>query len=147
MRFPFCQVITPDLPQVNHESLIRLVASDSNAIVPFVSFEELPHSDWKGLPELVASGFNGRANVVVCTHMGQVSQENRGEQLKAVSTAFWPKGALNTNRVMSLSLMGLSARDLLDRSEITKPPFEEIWNEHTLGYHVRGPLFSLACIE
>jgi len=79
--------------------------------------------------------------MVVCTHLGQVSQENMDEQLKTVSTAFWPKGVLNT-RVMSLSLMGLSARNLLDRSEITKPPFEDIWNKNTLGYHICGPLFS-----
>ncbi len=39
--------------------------------------------------------------------------------------------------------MGLSARDLLDRSNMAKPPFEAIWNKHVVGYHVRGPLRSL----
>jgi len=124
------------------------VASDSNAIVPIVSFKEIPRSDWKRLPELVASGFNGRANVVVCTHLDQVSQENMDEQLKAVTKRFWPKGVLNTNRVIPCSsLIGLSARDLLDRSNTAKPPFEVIWNKHAVGYHVRGALFSTSCVE
>ena len=124
------------------------MASDSNAIVPIVSFKELPRSDWKRLPELVASGFNGRANVVVCTHLDQVSQENKDEQLKTVTKTFWPRGVLNTNRVIPCSsLMGLSARDLLDKANVTKPPFETIWDKHAVGYHVCGLLFSTICPE
>ena len=116
------------------------MASDSNAIVPIVSFKEIPRSDWKRLPELVASGFNGGANMVVCTHLDQVSQDDLDEQLKTVTKIFWPKGALDTNRVIPCSpLMGLSARDLLDRSSVTKPPFETFWIKHAVGYHVRGP--------
>ena len=131
-------MIAPDFQsQVYLESLVRRVTSESNAVVPLVSFEEIPHSDWRCLPELVASGFNGRANVVVCTHLDQVSEENMNEQLKTVTTTFWPRGVLKTNRVIPCSLMGLSARDLLDRSTINKPPFEAISNEDTLGYHVR----------
>jgi len=138
----------PDLlSQVYLESLVRRVASESNAIVPFVSFEEIPHSDWKRLPELIASGLIGRANVVVCTHLDQVSQEHMNEQLKTVRAAFWPRGVLKTNRVIPCPLIGLIARDLLDRSTITKPRFEAIWNKDTLGYHVRGPLFSIAYVR
>jgi hypothetical protein len=70
------------------------------------------------------------------------------EQLKTVTETFWPKGVLNTNRVIPCSsLMGLSARDLLDKSSVAKPPFEEIGNKHAVGYHVRGLLFSIACAE
>ena len=135
-------------PKFNFESLVRLVASDSNAIVPIVSFKEISRSDWKRLPELVACGFNGRANVVVCTHLDQVSQDDLDEQLKTVTKTFWPKGVLNTNRVVPCSsLMGLSARYLLDRSSKTKPPFETIWNKHTIGYHVCVPLIPTACVE
>jgi len=124
------------------------VASDSNAIVPIVSFKEIPRSDWKRLPELVANGFNGRANVVVCTHLDQPSQDNMDEQLKTVTKTFWPNGVLNTDRVIPCSsLMGLSAMDLLDKSSRTKPPFKAIWNKQHVGYHVRGPLFSAACAE
>ena len=134
--------------QFNLDSLVRLVASDSNAIVPIVSFEDISHNDWKRLPELVASGFNGRANVVVCTHPDEVSQENVEEQLKTVTTAFWPRGVLNTNCVIPCSLIGLSARELLDSSTNTlKPPFEAIWNEDSMGYRVRGALFSMVCVE
>ena len=148
MTFSFCQVIAPDfLSQVNLESLVRRVASESNAVVPFVSFEEIPHSDWRRLPELVASEFIGRMNVVVCTHLDQVSQETMNEQLKTVTAAFWPRGVLNTNRVTPFPLMGLIARDLLNRSSITKPRFEDIWNKDTLGYHVRGAPFSMAYID
>jgi len=79
-------------PQFNLESLVRLVASNSNVIVPFVPFEELPRSDWKRLPALVASSFNGKAGVVVRTHPDQVSQESMDEQLKTVTTTFWLRG-------------------------------------------------------
>ena len=75
------------LAQVNLESLVRRVASELNAVVLLVSFEEIPHSDWKRLPELITSGFIGRANVIVCTHLDQVSQEHMNEQLKTVTTA------------------------------------------------------------
>ena len=86
--------------------------------------------------------------MVVCTHLDQVSQENTDEQLKTVTKTFWPKGVLNTNRVIPCSsLMGLSARDLLDRASAIKPPFEAIWNKHAVGYHVRGLLISTACVE
>ena len=109
---------------------------------------EMHRSDWVRLPELVASGFNGMANAVVCTHLDQVSQENMDELLQTVAKMFWPRGVLNTNRVIPCSsLMGLSAMDLLDRSNPAKPPFEAIWNKHSVGYHVRGPLFSTVCVE
>ena len=131
-------------PQFNFESLVRLVASDSDAVVPVVSFNELPRRDWKRLPELVASGFNRKADGVVCTHLDRVSQDNMNEQLKTVTRTFWPKSVWNTNRVIPCSsLMGLSARDLLDKSNMTKPPFEAIWNHHSVCYHVRGPLSPL----
>jgi len=123
------------------------VASDLNVIVSIVSFNELPRSDWKHLPELVASGLNGRADAVICTHLDQVSQENT-DQLETLAKVFWPRGALDTNRVIPCSsVMGLSMRDLLDRSQEAKPPFRAIWNRGSVGYHVRGPLFSIACAE
>ena len=108
----------------------------------------MPRSDWKRLPELVAGGFNRRAIAVVCTHLDQVSQEDMDERLQAVAKIFWPRGVLNTDRVIPCSaLMGLSAMDLLDRSNPAKPPFEAIWNKHSVGYHVRGPLFLTAYVE
>jgi len=116
------------------------MASDSNAIVPVVLLNEVPPSDWERLLELVANGVNGRANVVVCTHLDQVSKENMDEQLRALTKTPWPRSVLNTNRMIPcVSLMSLSARDLLNTSNITKPPFEAIWNKHTMGY--------VACVE
>jgi len=86
--------------------------------------------------------------MVVCTHLDQVSQENMDEQLKTVTETFWPRGVGDTNCVVPCSsLMGLSASDLLDRSSMTKPRFETIWDEDAVGYHVRGPLFSTARAE
>ena len=124
------------------------MASDSNVIVPIVSFKEIPRRDWKRLPELVASGFNERAQVVVCTNLDQIWHEHVDEQLKAVTKTFWPNHVMSTDRVIPCSsLMGLSARDLLDRSNPAKPPFEAIWNKRAVGYHVREPLFSNACVE
>lgn len=153
-RFPRCEVslfawqprLTPG-PQFNFESLVRLVASDSNAIVPIVSFKELPRSDWKRLPDLVTNGFNGngRANVVVCTHLDQVSRDNMEEQRSTVTKTFWPRDVMNTNSVIPCSsLMGLGARDLLDKSYTAKPPFAEIWDKNAVGYQVRESLLTRA---
>jgi hypothetical protein len=137
-----------DLPQFNSELLVRLVASDSSAIVPVVSFNEIPHGDWRRVLELVASGVNGRANLVVCTHLDQLPTENMDEELRDLTQTPWPGGVLNTNRVIHCSpLMALSANDLLDRSILDKPPFEAIWDKDTLGYLVRGSLFAIPCVE
>ena len=79
--------------------------------------------------------------MVVCTHLDHASLENLDEQLKTVTKTFWPMDILSTNRVIPCStLMGLSARDLLDSSNTTKPPFEAIWNKRAVGYPVREPL-------
>lgn len=75
--------------------MIRLVAKDSNAIVPIISFKELPRrcvtfvwpssdidistSDWKRLPEIVAHGFGSRTSVVVCTHLSLHFRMSKGE--------------------------------------------------------------------
>jgi len=114
--------------------------------VPIVSFKELPRSDWKRLPDLITGGFDGRANVVVCTHLDQVSQDNMEEQRRIVAETFWPRDVMNTNSIiLCSSRMGLGARDLLDKSCINKPPFEEIWKEDAVGYHVRGSRSAKAC--
>jgi hypothetical protein len=116
--------------------------------VPIVSFKELPRSDWKRLPDLVTNGFNGRANVVVCTHLDQVTQDNIEEQLKTVTKTFWPRDVMNTNSVIPCSsLMGLGARDLLDKSSRDKPPFQSIWKKDSVGYHVSRSLFTKVCTE
>jgi hypothetical protein len=123
------------------------VASGSYAIVPIVSFNEIPRGDWKRILELVASGVDRRANLVVCTHLDQISKKNMDEELRSLTQTPWPGGVLDTNRVIPCSLIGLSAMGLLDRSKLAKPPFETIWDKHTLGYHVRGPLFAIARVE
>ena len=77
--------------------------------------------------------------MVVCTHLDQISQDNVEEHQKVVRKAFWPDDVMNTNSVIPCSsLMGLSARKLLDKSCDSKPSFEEIWRTDTVGYYVRG---------
>jgi len=84
--------------------------------------------------------------MVVCTHLGQISQDNMEEQRRTVAKTFWPRDVMNTNSViLCSSLMGLGARDLLDKSSINKPPFGEIWKEDAVGYHVGGSQFGKAC--
>ena len=143
MRFPFFRSESrlTFLPQFDFESLLRLVASDSNAIVPVVSFKEIPRSDWKRLPELVASGFNGTAKVVVCTHLDQVSQTIVDEELKTVAKTFWPRGVLDTSRVIPCSLRNLLTRKFLE------VPFWTIRDRRAVGSHVCGPLSSIPCAE
>ena len=43
--------------------------------------------------------------------------------------------------------MGLSARDLLDKSYRKKPSFEEIWKKDAVGYYVRRLLLTKAGAE
>ena len=119
------------------ESLVRIVSSDSDNIVPIISFKEIPGKSWRCLPELVACGSKRSANAVICTHLDHVSQINIKEQLTTVSKAFWPKSMKNTARIIPCSsLMGLSAIDLLNKSESEKPPFRVIWDKNHVGYHV-----------
>jgi hypothetical protein len=84
-----------------------------------VSFKELPRKDWMRLPKLVAAGFDGRVNVVVCTHLDQISQDNLETQIKTITKTFWPKSLEETHRVLPCSsLIGLSAMDLLEKSRV-----------------------------
>ena len=70
------------------------------------------------------------------------------EQRKIVTKVFWPKDVMNTNSVIPCSsLIGLGARDLLDKSCGNKPSFEEIWKKDTVGYHVRGSLLIIVGAE
>ena len=86
--------------------------------------------------------------MVVCTHLDQVSQDNIEEQQNTVTKMFWPRDASNTNSVIPCSsLMGLSARNLLDKSSLSKPRFQDIWKKDVVGYYVRGSLFTKACVE
>ncbi|KIM23880.1 hypothetical protein M408DRAFT_332082 [Serendipita vermifera MAFF 305830] len=113
------------------ESMIRLVAKDSNAIVPIISFKELARSDWKKLPEIMAQGFGGRIGVVVCTHLDHVNVSDLEELLITASKVFWPRNiAMGTQNIIACSsLMGLSARALLDMSTNAKPDFESFWDK------------------
>ena len=129
--------LTSHCQHQDFESLVRLVSSDSNDIVPVISFKEIPGKGWRCLPDLVACGFKRSANAVICTHLDHVSQINIKEQLTTVSKAFWPKSMKNTARIIPCSsLMGLSAIDLLNKSESEKPLFEDIWDKKSVGYHV-----------
>ena len=132
-----CRINLTSHSQHDFESLVRLVSFDSNDIVPVISFKEIPGKTWRCLPELVASGFKRRANAVICTHLDHVSQIHIKEQLTTVSKAFWPNPMKNAARVIPCSsLMGLSASDLLYKSEYEKPSFPVIWDKEAVGYHV-----------
>ena len=86
--------------------------------------------------------------MVVCTHLDQISKDGVEKHQKIVTKTFWPRDVVNTNSVIPCSsLMGLSARDLLDKSYRSKPPFEEIWKKDTVGYRVRGSLLARAGAE
>ena len=113
---------------------------ESDAIVPVVSFKELPRSDWKCLPGIIEGGSNKSAHLAICTHLDQISRDNIEEQLRMVAKAFWPKSLLTTQRVIPCSpLMGLSARELLDMSDPVKPSFEKVWRKDKVGYRVSPP--------
>ena len=85
--------------------------------------------------------------MVVCTHAYPISRENMEEQLKTVAETFWPGDVLMTSHVILCSIIGLGARDLLDRSTTAKPPFETIWDYDAVGYHVREPLFQYPALN
>jgi hypothetical protein len=105
---------------------------------------ELPRSDWKDLPKLAASGYNRKPSLVVCTHLDRVSQDNLQQQLFTVNNAFWPNSPNEIGRVLKCSsLMGLSANQLLEQSETTKPLFKDVWEPKSIGYHVSNSSIGL----
>ena len=68
----------------------------------------------------------------------QITGKNQKEQLAAVSKVFWPRdGVAATSRIIPCSsLMGLSARALLDLSLDGKPDFETFWDENGVAHSV-----------
>lgn len=120
--------------------MVRLAAIQSNAIVPVVSFMELPRNDWKRLTMLATS--RRKPSLVVCTHLDRVSQDNLEQQLWMVSSTFWPESPSNDSRILKCSsLIGFSANQLLEQMKDKRPPFSEI--EGSLGYHVSNTPISL----
>ena len=130
-------------PQHDFEPLVDTISSDSDDIVPVISFKEIPGRSWRRLSKVVASSFNKKANAVVCTHLDHITKKNIDEQLTTVSKLFWPDSTKGTTLPCS-SLMGLGARDLLDKSASEIPSFEVIWDEDYVGYAVS--LLSLSHI-
>jgi hypothetical protein len=103
---------------------------------------ELSRSDWRDLPKLAASGYNRRPDLVVCTHLDRVSGENLQQQLWTVSRSFWPGTRDESDRVLKCSsLMGLSASQLLEQAQATKPSFKDVWESTSIRYHVSGGPF------
>lgn len=129
--------------QSNWESLVRLAASQSDEIVPIVSVTELPRRDWRDLPKLIESGYDRKPSLAICTHLDRVSRENLRQQLWMVRSVFWPNDHDESRVLKCSSLMGLSANKLLEQSETTKPPFEDIWDPNSIGYHVRNSPINL----
>ncbi|PVG00635.1 hypothetical protein CPB86DRAFT_181593 [Serendipita vermifera] len=122
------------------ESVLKLVAKDSDVIVPVVSFKELARSDWRKLPDMVANNFGKQASTIVCTHLDQIHGENLTEQMATVSKVFWPRTPWHeaAHRIVPCSsLIGMSARSLIKRSTQHKPSFESIWDPkgNKLEYH------------
>ena len=107
-----------------------------------MSFTELSRSDWRELPKLAGRGYNRKADLVVCTHLDRASGENLQQQTWTVSKAFWPGALDESDRVLKCSsLMGLSASQLLEQTKDTKPPFEAVWDNTSIRYHVSGRQF------
>ena len=123
--------------QSSWESLFQLAASRSNAIIPIVSFTEVPRRDWKELPRLASRGYNRKPDFVVCTHLDRVSGENMKQQTWTVNRSFWPDARDEGERVLKCSsLMGLSASQLLEQTKATKPRFKEVWDKTSIRYQV-----------
>jgi hypothetical protein len=58
--------------QFDFKDTIARVTREANAVVPIISFKEIPKPDWKRLPEIISSGIKTRASMVICTHFDQV---------------------------------------------------------------------------
>ncbi|TDL23502.1 hypothetical protein BD410DRAFT_787351 [Rickenella mellea] len=119
----------------NFEELICRVAKEVNAVVPIVSFKELPKEDWRRLPAIISAGIGRPPDLVLCTHFDQISRDNLPEQLANVAKVFWPNSPASTSRVLPCSSkMGLSAYTLLRKSASEKPRFIDMWNNKTIEY-------------
>ncbi|KLO16285.1 hypothetical protein SCHPADRAFT_901671 [Schizopora paradoxa] len=134
-----------DLPGVGesggefHEfqDLVREVAKEVNAVVPIVSFKEIPKEDWRQqLPDIVKAGLQRPPDLVLCTHL-DYAKDRAYELVGSVAKTFWPKMPTDDgrNKVLSTATrMGISSRLLLKMSERQKPKFRDIWEEDSILY-------------
>ena len=68
-----------------------------------------------------------------------MSGENLQQQTWTVGRSFWPDARDESNRVLICSpLMGLSAKQLLEQTKVTKASFKEVWDKTSIRYQVRG---------
>ncbi|KIJ60881.1 hypothetical protein HYDPIDRAFT_43073 [Hydnomerulius pinastri MD-312] len=118
------------------EDLVRLVASEVNAVVPIVSFKEVSKDDWRQqLPDIVQSAIGRPPELVLCTHLDQVVRDRVEEQAASVAKTFWPKSNDANHRVIGCSSkMGFSARSVLQLSRNSKPNFRDIWAKGSVEY-------------
>lgn len=123
--------------------MVLLAASQSSAIVPVMSIMELSRKDWRDLPNLAASGYKRKPTLAVCTHLDQASESSLEQKRFIVSKTFWPESAYDSDRVLVCSsIIGLSASQLLEKSETAKPPFKDIWELKSIGHHVSNRLIN-----
>ncbi|KLO16293.1 hypothetical protein SCHPADRAFT_221994 [Schizopora paradoxa] len=119
----------------NFEDLVRTAAIEADTIVPIVSFKEAAKKDWRSqLPQIVEAMLKRSPDFVLCTHMDQAQSKKRiDEQLASVGKEFWPKITNFDRRVLRCSTrMGIGAQRLLKQSQVSKPPFHNIWKENTI---------------
>lgn len=131
--------------------MISRVASKANAVVPVVSFKEMPKEDWRQLPRLISAGF-ATTSLVICTHFDQVravlyltttffmtiwqiSGNREMEQRSIVARVFF--GSSDVQHVIPCSSnMGLSATALLRGSATGWPSFQSIWDPRNVEHLV-----------
>ena len=130
--------------QYSFEDLLRKVSKQVDAFVPIVSFKELPKEDWRRLPVFIKEGIGRAPDLVLCTHLDQISRDRLTEQVANVAKVFWPASPASHSRVLACSSrMGLSAYLLKDRSAGGLPKFEEFWDKSLMEYDVL-PVFVFA---
>lgn len=87
---------------------------------------------------LIGEGIGRAPDVVLCTHLDQISHAHLKEQIATVAKVFWPASAASHERVFACSSrVGLGAYMLRNRSAFVLPKFKDIWNNDSLEYDVQ----------
>ncbi|KLO16294.1 hypothetical protein SCHPADRAFT_221937 [Schizopora paradoxa] len=118
------------------QDLVREASKIVNAVVPIISFKEIPKEDWRQqLPGILKIGTQRPPDLVLCTHFDH-ARDCAYELIGDVAKTFWPKAPeRNRGHILPVATrIGISSCLLLQMSQKQKPRFQDIWQEDSIFY-------------
>ena len=53
--------------------MVKSVVKGLDIVIPIISFKEVSREDWRSMPRLIQTSFGKAPDLVVCSHLDQVS--------------------------------------------------------------------------